>query len=264
MLGPIKRRLRASVGRFPIYEMRNKVVLGRTAMALHRFESAEAARHLAEVQHGIRPHATVAVILLTCRRPDGLLAALDSVLQQTFKDFVVMVVDDGGPLAQLPDDPRVHAITLSRNIHCLGVSRNIGMRLTDSEFVAFLDDDNTWREDHLEVALARLQDTHQPPDAVYTAMRRITPEGELHDILSVPFDRRLASDNSFLDSNPFVARRNSHLVFSRIRRTRTTAPKEDWELIYRYSRRHRIEHIPEPTVNYLVNPNSFWTSWKKK
>ncbi len=261
MLRPIKRQLRSSFGLWPMYEVRNKVVLAHTAVGLTRFENGEVARRLAETS-GRRPKATVAVILLTCRRPDGLLAALDSVLKQTFDDFVVMVVDDGGPLAELPQDPRVHAITLSRNIHCLGVSRNIGMRLTESEFVAFLDDDNTWREDHLEVALTRLR---QPgaPDAVYTAMRRITPDGELHDILSIPFDRKLASENSFLDSNPFVARRGRDLMFSRLRRTRTTAPKEDWEMIYRFSRRHRIEHIPEPTVNYLVNPTSFWTTWKQ-
>ncbi|WP_117210350.1 glycosyltransferase family 2 protein [Allorhizocola rhizosphaerae] len=256
MLRPIKRQLRSTFGLFPLYEVRNKVALAHTAIGLSRFENAEVR------SSSVRPHATVAVILLTCRRPEGLLAALDSVLKQTFQDFVVMVVDDGGPLTELPPDPRVHAITLSRNIHCLGVSRNIGMRLTESEFVAFLDDDNTWHPDHLEVALGRLQ---QPgaPDAVYTAMRRITPDGQLHDILSVPFDRKHASNASFLDSNPFVARRSPDLMFSRLRRTRTTAPKEDWEMIYRYSRRHRIEHIPQPTVDYLVNPTSFWTTWNK-
>lgn len=38
-------------------------------------------------------------------------------------------------------------------------------------------------------------------------------------------------------------------------------PREDWELIRRYARRHEVRHLPRATVRYLVNPDSFWTSW---
>jgi hypothetical protein len=92
-------------------------------------------------------------------------------------------------------------------------------------------------------------------------MRRVTPDGALHDILSVPFDRAAARNSSFLDPNPLVARRTPQLHFSRMRRTKEVAPREDWEMIYRYSRRRRLEHVPVPTVDYLVNPASYWTSW---
>lgn len=157
-------------------------------------------------------------------------------------------------------------VSLRRNINVLGISRNIGMGLADSRFVAFLDDDNAWHPHHLQTALARLQDddpSRPRPDGVYTAMRRVTPDGLQRDVLSVAFDRKLAWERCFLDSNPFVARRSSDLVFSRLRRSSTVAPKEDWELIYRFSRRHRVEHIPEPTVEYVINPNSYWTTWER-
>lgn len=261
----IKRYLRARYGWIPLYEVRNKVLIGHTALGLYRFERAEARRLLATLPGGAPPRALVATILLTYRRPDDLVKAVESALAQTLTDHVVMVIDDGGGLPALPEDPRLHAVSLSRNINVLGVSRNIGLRITDSEFVAFLDDDNTWHANHLEVALARLRRPGPDgtrPEAVYTAMRRATPDGTLYDVLSVPFDRKLAMNSSFLDSNPFVARRTPDLWYSRIRRGKHVAPKEDWEMVYRFSRRHRVEHVPEVTVEYTVNPQSYWTSWE--
>jgi glycosyltransferase involved in cell wall biosynthesis len=152
-------------------------------------------------------------------------------------------------------------VSLSRNIAVAGVVRNVGIRLTRSLFVAFLDDDNTWRPDHLEVALGRLQ-ADAGPDAVYTALRRFAPDGLERDVLSVPFDRREAADRCFLDTNAFVGRRNRALRFSRLRRTAEVMPREDWEMIFRYSRGRQVEHVPVPTVEYLVNPDSYWTAWE--
>ena len=94
-------------------------------------------------------------------------------------------------------------------------------------------------------------------------MRRVTPDGQVHDTLSVPFDRAAARNSSFLDPNPLVARRTADLHFSRLRREKKVAPREDWEMIFRYSRRHRVEHVPVPTVDYLVNPASYWTAWNR-
>ncbi|WP_433215816.1 glycosyltransferase family 2 protein [Dactylosporangium sp. CS-047395] len=261
----VKRRLRARFGWMPLEEMRNKVVLGHTALALRRFEDAEVRRLVATLPGGQRPKARVATVVLTYKRPERLLLAVESVLAQTVRDQVVIVVDDGGGLPALPADPRLHAVSIRHNINVPGVGRNIGIRLTDSRFVAFLDDDNTWQPNHLQVALDRLDGPESDgdrPDAVYTAMRRLLPDGSVRDILSVPYDRKLAWERCFFDPNPFVARRIPDLHYSRLRRNKAVAPKEDWELIYRFGRRNRVEHIPEPTVDYVVNPDSYWTPWE--
>ena len=261
----LKQRLRDRYGWLPLEELRNKVVLGHTAVGLGRFERAEVRRLLAGLPGGTRPRARAAVIVLTYKRPGGVLAAVESVLAQTMRDLVLVVVDDGGGgLPAFPGDPRLHVVSLRHNINVPGVGRNVGISVTDSDFVAFLDDDNTWDPHHLETALARLGAAAGPdrPDAVYTAMRRRMPDGTVRDVLSVPFDRKLAWERCYLDNNPLVLRRLPDTRFSRLRRTTSVAPKEDWELIYRFSRRHRVEHIPEPTVNYTINPDSYWTPWE--
>lgn len=250
--------LKRLFGWLVLFEARNKVVLAPSAWRLRRVEDAEVRRLAAG---GVRPpHALVATVVATHRRPAQLLRAVDSALAQTVADHVVIVVDDGAGLPELPADPRLFAVSLSRNTAVAGVVRNVGIRLTRSAYVAFLDDDNLWEPTHLETALAALR-APGGPDAVYTALRRLRPDGGEHDVLSVPFDRRRAAHTSFLDTNAFVARRTRALHFSRLRRTPEVLPREDWELIRRYARRHRVRHVPEPTVRYLINPESFYTSW---
>lgn len=241
-----------------LFELRNKVLLAPTAVALRRFENAEVRRL---TQSGPRPpDAMVATVIATHRRPEALLRAVGSALAQTVTDQIVIVVDDGAGLPELPADPRLFAVGLARNTAVAGVVRNVGIRLTRSRYVAFLDDDNRWEPDHLEQALAALE-APGGPDGVYTALRRVLPDGTDKDVLSVPYDRRRAARESFLDTNAFVARRTRALRFSRLRRTPEVLPREDWELIRRYGRGHRIRHLPVPTVRYLVNPGSFYTEW---
>ncbi|OKK23046.1 family 2 glycosyl transferase [Streptomyces sp. CB00455] len=251
--------LKRAFGWLVLFEARNKILLAPSALRLRRFESAESARLAATL--GGAPAALVATVIATHRRPEALRAAVRSALGQTVTDQVVLVVDDGAGLPELPPDPRLFAVSLARSTGTAGVVRNVGIRLTRSRYVAFLDDDNLWEPDHLERALAVLE-RPAGPDAVYTALRRVLPDGTERDVLSVPFDRRRAAHEAFLDTNAFVARRNRALHFSRLRRAPEVLPREDWELIRRYARRHEVRHLPHPTVRYLVNPESFYTAWQ--
>lgn len=252
--------LNVTIGWHVLFEARNRIRLGPSAVSLRRFEDREVRRLAASAP---LPKAAVATVIATYRRPERVTRAVRSALAQSVRDHVVIVVDDGGGLPALPADPRLHAVSLSRNTGIAGVVRNVGIRLSDSRFVAFLDDDNTWEPDHLELALAALEVGRGPrPDGVYTALRRVRPDGSELDVLSVPFDRGRARREAFLDTNAFVARRDSTLLFSRLRRTPEVLPREDWELIYRYSRRHTVVHIPQATVRYLVNPDTFYTDWQ--
>ncbi|MGW5329194.1 glycosyltransferase family 2 protein [Streptomyces sp. NPDC004014] len=250
--------LKGAFGWLVLFELRNKVLLAPSAVRLRRVESAETRRLAAATAPP--PAALVATVIATHRRPEELRAAVRSALDQTVRDQVVIVVDDGAGLPGLPDDPRLFAVSLTRNTKVAGVVRNVGIRLTRSRYVAFLDDDNLWDPDHLERALAVLE-APGGPDGVYTALRRVLPDGTERDVLSVPFDRRRAARESFLDTNAFVGRRNGALHFSRLRRTPEVLPREDWELVHRYSRRHTVCHVPHATVRYLVNPASFYTTW---
>jgi glycosyltransferase involved in cell wall biosynthesis len=257
-----KDTLNRLIGWQVIFEVRNKTLKWPGVLRMRRFEDREVRR----LRSGAPVlSARVAVVIPTYRRPDGLAAAVGSVLAQTWSDFVVVVVDDGGgglEAAELPDDPRLRTVSLSENSHVLGLVRNVGMRLTESRYVAFLDDDNLWEPEHLALTVKTLMDSPRL-SGVYTALHRVLPDGSDLDVLSVPFDRKRASWDSFLDCNAFVAVRSRALIFSRMPRPIGLLPREDWEMMYRFTRRHRITHLPSPTVRYLVNPSSFYTQWDK-
>ena len=97
------------------------------------------------------------VIIPTYRRAELLAEALASVVAQTFSDFEIIVVDDD-PAASANDSvtefaKRHPAINLQyhRNDHARGGSgtRNAGIERASGEWVAFLDDDDTWLPEKL-------------------------------------------------------------------------------------------------------------------
>jgi glycosyltransferase involved in cell wall biosynthesis len=251
--------LKRGFGWIPLFELRNKVLLAPSGVRLRRLVNGEIAR-LAKTLPEL-PEALVVTAIPTYRRPEALLVAVRSALAQTFQDQLVVVVDDGGGiLPELPDDPRLITFSMARNSGDCGVVRNVAMRLTRSRYVAFLDDDNVWEPDHLATAMAVLE-APGAPDAVYTAVRRVLPDGTEHDVLSVPWDRRRSADEQFVDINAFVGRRTPGLRFSWLYRPKGVLPREDWDFVHRYSRGRRLQHIPHITVQYLVNPSSFFTQW---
>lgn len=252
----VKRWIRRHIGIWPAMEIRNRIVMAPALPRLVAFENREVARLKAQL--GQVPTATVACIVPTYRRPEPVVAAIRSILAQDYSDLVVMVVDDGAGLPALPDDPRVFGVSLSHNTGIAGLVRNVGIRLTRSPVLAFLDDDNTWTHDHLTVALAGLE---AGAELIYTAVRRRAPDGTEIDVLSRPYDRKLAAEVSFVDTNAVVLRRTGDALFSRLPRTRTTFPREDWEFVYRLSGRMKVAHLPTPTVEYLVNPESYFSRW---
>src|SRR5258708_1238448 len=73
------------------------------------------------------PRADVVTVIATFRRPEGLVDAVRSALAQGVDDHLIVVVDDGGGLPDLPVDPRVLALSLARNYGCLGMVRNVGI-----------------------------------------------------------------------------------------------------------------------------------------
>jgi hypothetical protein len=253
-----KRLIRQTVGLWPTLELRNKVVMAPKLPRLIAFENREVHRHAAAL--GRTPTAKVAVIVPTYRRPQQLLAAIDSILKQEVQDFVVMVVDDGAGLPELPSDPRVTGVSLERNVGIAGLVRNVGIRLTNSRYLAFLDDDNTWTPQHLTLTTAALE---AGADFVYTDLRRRTAAGADMDIVSADFDRRRFSDtSSWVDTNAIVLPRSARARFSRLPRVPKTLPREDWEFTWRQTKGARVQHIAVPTVEYLVNPESYFTVWR--
>jgi glycosyltransferase involved in cell wall biosynthesis len=256
-LATAKTAVRSTVGLLPFFEYKLKLSRWPQARRLRLEEDRAVA--LLRRQLGVLPPATVATVIATYQRPVPLRAAVESALAQTFEDQRIIVVDDGaGITARLPEDPRLTIVTLPRNIGFAGIVRNVGIRLTSSRLIAFLDDDNTWDPQHLEVAL-RAHD--RGARLTYSNLRRVDHEGRSVDELGEPFDRAAMRERSLVDTNVLVVERGDDVLFSRVPRRRGDFPLEDWELVWRLSRRLPVEHIPVATATYLLHAGSYYSQW---
>lgn len=97
----------------------------------------------------------VTVVIPTWNRPKMCQEAVASVMAQTWKDFQVLIVDDGSSSDAIDElqnkNWRDRRVKLIRQEH-RGVSsaRNRGISEAQGTFIAFLDDDDLWRPEKLE------------------------------------------------------------------------------------------------------------------
>jgi glycosyltransferase involved in cell wall biosynthesis len=109
--------------------------------------------------------------------------AIDSVFAQTFRDWELIVVDDGSDgetaayLEALAGSPRVTVIRLPHTGNP-GAVRNAGWRAARGEYIAFLDSDDLWLPHKLAAQLASLA-AHPERGWSHTAFALIDSSGEL-------------------------------------------------------------------------------------
>jgi glycosyltransferase involved in cell wall biosynthesis len=111
---------------------------------------------------------SVSVIIPTYNRRDLVQRALESVFVQTYRDFEIMVVDDGST-----DDTRAVVEGRDRVRYLCQANagpasaRNLGIRHARGGIIAFLDSDDVWWPDFLETQLDVL--SHYPEVALVCA-----------------------------------------------------------------------------------------------
>ncbi|MGA2668941.1 MAG: glycosyltransferase [Ignavibacteria bacterium] len=102
----------------------------------------------------------IAVIIPTYNRAQIITESIVSVLHQTFKDFELIVVDDGSTdntkevVANI-NDHRIRYIY--QNNHGASAARNAGIKASTSEYVAFLDSDDFYVDNAVEKAINCLE-----------------------------------------------------------------------------------------------------------
>jgi len=142
----------------------------------------------------------VSVIIPLYNKEPYIARALNSILCQTFHDFEVIIVDDGSTdkgaeVVKGFNDPRIRFI--QQENHGLSRARNRGVAEARGELIAFLDADDEWMPEHLEVLL-RLQEKFPEAGAYTTAYLKIHPKSgikniQFHSIPEKPWEGLLPS-----------------------------------------------------------------------
>ena len=125
----------------------------------------------------------VSVMITTHNRAELVVNAINSVLNQTFKNYELLIVDD----ASKDNTEEVVKTFLDRRIKYIKISpeetkggnhaRNVGIKEAKGEFIAFLDDDDEWMPEKLEKQL-EVFNKHKNAGFVYSGALWINTERE--------------------------------------------------------------------------------------
>ncbi|MHC4834576.1 MAG: glycosyltransferase family 2 protein [Planctomycetota bacterium] len=112
-------------------------------------------------QNPIKTDPLVTVLLPTYNRPRSLSTAIDSVLAQSYSQFELIVIRDGGqPIASIMqsyDDARIVLIDRDEN-RGKAASLNEALARAKGQYVCYLDDDDQWYSNHIQTLVHALED----------------------------------------------------------------------------------------------------------
>lgn len=207
----------------------------------------------------------ISVVIPTLRRPQLLLRAIESVLAQSFSDFELIVIVDGPDeetvkLTSSVTDKRFRFIQNQRSLGS-AEARNVGIKASRGDWIAFLDDDDEWAPDKLSSQLGAIAPARENVivsclSIVVTPLRRyIWP----HRI----YDNRISIDEYLFDRRSWfrgdVMLQCSSLLMSRPLATSLLFrdPHDDWDLLLRAvnDRGAEIVTLDKPLVIHYTEDN---------
>lgn len=126
---------------------------------------------------------TVTVIIATYNKRQPLQYAIESVLWQTFTDFECWVIGDActdgsEEVVARIDDRRVHWFNLPENSGYQSAPTNEGLRRAKGKYIAYLNDDDIWLPNHLQVLVQDLEKHNA--DFVYSIIERFSTDLDRH------------------------------------------------------------------------------------
>jgi glycosyltransferase involved in cell wall biosynthesis len=96
----------------------------------------------------------ISVIITTYNRLNFLKTAIKSVLSQSYKDYELIVVDDGsndGTEEYIKKHHQNHIKFIYQNNSGISSARNTGLKYAKGTYIAFLDADDQWKKNKLQI-----------------------------------------------------------------------------------------------------------------
>lgn len=205
----------------------------------------------------------VSVVIPTYNREDLLPETIESVLAQTYKDFEIIVIDDGSTDNTREVISKFPIRYFYQENQGVSAALNNGAVLAQGEYVAFLGSDDIWLKDILEREVEVL-DKNPDVGFVYSQMYLMDGDGTAFRV----------KESTFMNSSGIVDREEQLkelLFYCRMIPSATTMRRncfnevggfhtdlsfsEDYHLFVRLVKRFQVAFIAEPLVKHRLHRN---------
>ncbi|RLB20135.1 MAG: glycosyl transferase [Deltaproteobacteria bacterium] len=192
---------------------------------------------------------TVTVIIPTRNRAKLVKKAVTSVLNQTFEDLEVVVVDDASDdntrqVVKSFDDSRVNYIFLKRRSGPAG-ARNTGIKAARGRYIAFIDDDDEWMAEKLKKQIMKFEMCDRGVGLIYCGYynmyKDLIVEKKAPQFRGEVFQTALRSCP--IGSPTPLIRKECFIAVGMFDENLPAC--EDWDLWIRISRCYQFDFVPE-------------------
>lgn len=211
----------------------------------------------------------ISIIIPTYNNEKTIQETINSVLEQTFTDIEIIVINDGSTdntvaAVQQIIDSRINVYSYENGGPA--TSRNRGIVKSQGEYLSFIDADDLWIKDKLEIQYQALQD-HPLAAVAYSGTDWIDEQGHFLHHASAPgpsghvYNYALLY-NLFGSGSNFMVRREA--LFSVQASDQDfnsffdefTKPSEDWDLCIRLAKKYEFVAVPQVQILYRRSLNS--------
>jgi len=191
---------------------------------------------------------------------------VDSVINQEYKNWELIIIDDCSTDDSLSivetkykSNKKIEIIKLERNSGGPAKPRNIGIKNSNGDFIAFLDQDDIWDNDKLRICCNSICDN---VDFIYHDMMRVVAENDYSVKQKILPSRQLEqpvlidlliNDNAILNSSAMV-RRSLLVKIGDINESKKIIASEDYNTWLRIAKiTDNFLYIPKVLGSYFVH-----------
>ena len=188
----------------------------------------------------------ISVIMPTYNRENVIMRAINSVLNQTYSNFELIIVDDASSddtlsLLKSINDDRIKIFQNNENMGA-SYSRNIGLKNAEGDIIMYLDSDNEWESEYVKTmvgAFIELPDA----DALYSAQYLYKSfNSKPYAARFTSYNKSLLHNHNYIDLNCFCHKSN---ILNEIKGFDESMWRlVDWDFILRISNDFKIYSIP--------------------
>lgn len=203
---------------------------------------------------------TVSVIIPTYQRSHLVNQAIESVLAQSYKDYEIIVVNDGctDNTAEVLNQFQYKIKIITQQNKGLSSARNIAIKNSQGRYIAFLDDDDTWLPNNLEKKI-NLLEGNEKIGLIYSDMSFFNEKGVLPDTKAKECPLHLAQVSWMLFPYPNLTPRPSSVIVRRESLDEiglfdeSLTACEDYDLCLRISENWLVYYLDEPLTMYRLS-----------